>query len=188
MRLPTAPSLRRAALLAVVALACGGQPDASADGAAAAPSARGSVAPEPAAGDASVSVTLTGTGGNDGSYSTGAPGLSCFQDTAATGNQPEYRVSYGDDANPQVKWLNLSIGRTTGGTSDRVSGQISAGTALGPGETSTGMLTLNGLAGGSIGRGTARVERDGDRARIDVDGTSEGARVQVRVSCTVTRL
>jgi hypothetical protein len=201
MPTPHLPSLRRAALralassLVLAAAACNARPDAGDTAiAGSADAAAGGTAAAPAGAAAAsptrVTVTLAGTAGNDGTFTTTPETpLTCFrraEPQAGSAGDAEYTLSYSEDANPQVKWLNLRVGRLTNGATDRVSGQISAGKALGPGETSTGMLTLNGLAGGSLGRGTARVTRDGPLARIEVDGTSGAARVTVVAPCTVT--
>lgn len=195
-RLPAAlhmrkPRTRPAALLLLLAACAGGDTraadgdtaDSGAGGAGGAASAGAAVGAAPAdASPAEITVTLTGSKGNDGTYTaTGAEGACLYMAEGPQG-QPRWTASWSDDAHPQVKWVNAtlsgSLGRD-GGTAGETWAQIGAGTAGGPGEADTGMETI------MRGSGTGRVTAEGRRMRIEVEGTTDhGTRARIVVRCT----
>ena len=184
--------LRRLGLLAFASLftlaACGG------DGGDASDTAQGEeVAADEEGGDGreetmsvpdsipmQVTVTVTGhpsmTKGGDqfigGTFTSNRKGQVCTHNPDARADQvvSEWQVHWANPEDPNLQLVQLGLGKTVNGTTDRMTAMFSAGRVKAGGTEGPVMESIGTYEGGAkLGSGTAKVTRQGDGVRIDFD-------------------
>ena len=175
----SATRLASIVLAAALLIACGGGAEDAAQDTAADASAT-EEAPAQAAGSDSipmdVSVTFSGgvaaQGGGEGTYTASGNGASCAHNPAAEAGKTmaEWTVTWANE-NAPVALINLQIGKAgADNTSREMTAMVSAGQIEAAGAKVPLMFTIGTFPSGAIlGRGVARVQRQGAGARIEVD-------------------
>ena len=184
--------LRRLGLLAFASLvtlaACGGGGDGGDDSDTAQPEEI--AADEEAAEEApetvpdsipmQVSVTVTGhpnmsKGGGEfigGTFTSNRKGQVCmhYPDVRADAIQSEWQVHWANPDDPNLQLVQLGLGKTVNGSTDRLTAMIHAGRVKVAGTEAPVMENIGTYESGTkLGSGTAKVTRQGEGVRIDFD-------------------
>ena len=181
-------------LVAALMIACGGGSDEAAEDSAAntsEPPAEQSTAPDSIPMD--VTVTFSGgaaaQGGGEGTYTASGNGSACSHDPAAEAGRTmaEWTVVWGNESAP-VGLINLRIGKAGADNSSReMTAMVSAGQVTVPGADAKMplMFTIGTFPTGAIlGRGVARVQRQGEGARVEVDAEDgRGTKMKAVIVC-----
>lgn len=127
-----------------------------------------------------VTVTVTGhpnmsKGGGEfigGTFTSNRKGVMCQQypDVRADAVQNEWMVYWSNPEDPNLQLVQLGLGKTENGTTNRLTAMFSAGRVKVAGTEGPVMESIGTYEGGKkLGSGTARVTRQGDGVRIDFD-------------------
>lgn len=127
-----------------------------------------------------VTVTVTGhpsmtKGGGEivgGTFTSNRKGQVCTHNPDAPPDQivSEWNVHWANPDDPNLQLVQLGLGRTVNGSTDRMTGMFAAGRVKVGGTDGILMENIGTYEGGSKqGSGTARVTRQGDGVRIDFD-------------------
>jgi hypothetical protein len=127
-----------------------------------------------------VTVTVTGhpnmnKGGGEfigGTFTSNRKGVLCMQypDVRADAIQNEWMVHWSNPDDPNLQLVQLGLGKTVNGTTNRMTAMFAAGRVKVGGTEAPVMENIGTYDGGmKLGSGTARVTRQGDGVRIDFD-------------------
>lgn len=188
--------MRAAAIaLCIALLACGGgdgdaQSDTTGEAADEASSEQAEATPD----SIPMEITVTVSGGQSekmggaGTYTAKGKGAGCVHDPAAQPGKTmaEWSVYWGSETAP-VQSVVMQIGKTgPDNTSREMTMQLMAGQVEAMGMKAPQMLMIGTFPTGAIsGRGVARVQRQGDGVRIEVDAEPAqlGSQVKMVVVC-----
>ena len=127
-----------------------------------------------------VTVTVTGhpnmtKGGGEfvgGTFTSNRKGAMCmhYPDARADAVQNEWMVHWSNPDDPNLQLVQLGVGKTANGSTDRLTAMIHAGRVKAAGTEAPVMENIGTYGGGTkLGSGTVRVTRQGDGVRIDFD-------------------
>ena len=192
------------AVLGALATSCGGERAGGAQsGAEAGAAGADTVAPLPfgaglaqpeRADSVPMDLTVTLAGGpmrDDGTYRASGNGVECRHNpnAGAAETSAEWTVRWARDNDPDVKLVQLQIGKTENGATNRLAAVVSAGRAEGLGGQVAAVYNIGAWGGGTQqGSGTARVERQGDGVRIELDGVAGTYNTAIKATVVCRRV
>lgn len=127
-----------------------------------------------------VTVTVTGhpsmtKGGGEfigGTFTSNRKGQVCmhYPDVRADAIQSEWQVHWANPEDPNLQLVQLGLGKTVNGSTNRLTAMFSAGRVKAGGTEGPVMENIGTYEGGmKLGSGTAKVTRQGEGVRIDFD-------------------
>lgn len=127
-----------------------------------------------------VTVTVTGhpsmsKGGAEfmgGTFTSSHKGSACmhYPDVKADAIQSEWMVQWTNPDDPNLQLVQLGLGKTVNGSTDRMTAMFAAGRVKAGGTEGPVMESIGTFEGGKkLGSGTAKVTRQGEGVRIDFD-------------------
>lgn len=141
-----------------------------------------------------ITVVVSGAGGGgDGTFHSTGNGRECSFNPNATPRPPdtEWTVKYYDARmNGSARKysglysLQMDLGKTANGTTDQMTVRTAAGQITAAGMTVPGSYTIGTFKSGAVeGSATAKVTREGDGVRIEINGTRDGTKLKITVAC-----
>lgn len=127
-----------------------------------------------------VTVTVTGhpnmsKGGAQfigGTFTSNRKGSTCmhYPDVRADAIQSEWMVHWANPDDPNLQLVQLGLGKTVNGTTNRMTAMFAAGRVKTGGTEGPVMESIGTYEGGTkLGSGTAKITRQGEGVRIDFD-------------------